>query len=59
VSEAYIEQIENGSKIPSLRISTMYAKQFGMNPEWIKRKWFKDTVEHFSERLKKKIELEN
>lgn len=59
VSEAYIEQIESGSRIPSLRISTMYAKQFGINPEWIKRKWFKDTVEHFSERLKRKIELEN
>jgi DNA-binding XRE family transcriptional regulator len=59
ISEKYVEEIERGSKLPSLRISTMYAKEFGANPEWVKRKWFKDTVEHFSERLRRKIALEN
>jgi DNA-binding XRE family transcriptional regulator len=59
VSETYLQQIEDGLKVPSLQISLLYAKEFGLNPEWVKRKWFKDTVEHFSEKLRRKIELQS
>jgi DNA-binding XRE family transcriptional regulator len=59
VSETCIEEIEKGLKPPSLKISLLYAKEFGINPEWVKRKWFRDTVERFSEALRKKIQLEN
>ncbi len=58
ISEKLVEEIEAGLKPPSLDICLLYAKEFEMNPEWVKRKWYKGTVAHFSEKLKRRIKLE-
>jgi len=59
VSENYIYTIEAGIKPPSLHYSLMSAEEFGINPEWVKRKWLKEMMVVIEERLKKRLRLEN
>ena len=59
VSEDYISRIESGSRSPSLNYSLKCAEEFGINPYWIKTKWSNEIIERFSERLKRRLGLEN
>lgn len=58
-SEDYISRIETGSRPPSLKYSLMCAQEFGINPYYVKNKWAKEIVERFSERLRRRLGLEN
>lgn len=59
VPEDYIAKMETGQRLPSLKYCLLCAKEFGANPEWVKRKWFKEMMKGLEERLKKKFEIEN
>jgi len=57
VSEEYVFSIENGSKFPSVMYCLKCSDLFGANPSWIKTKWAKEALERFSNRLMKRLGL--
>ena len=59
VSEEYVSAIENGSKFPSVRYCLKCSDLFGANPSWIKSKWLKEAIERFSNRLMKRLGLDD
>ena len=58
-SEEYVSQIESGSKFPSLNFCLKCADEFGANPSWVKTKWAKEALERFSNRLMKRLGLDD
>lgn len=58
-SEDYVSQIESGSKFPSLNFCLKCAEEFGANPGWVKSKWLKEAIERFSDRLMKRLGLDD
>lgn len=58
VAEAYVSAIEGGSKFPSLNFCLQCASEFGVNPNYVKSKWARETIERFSDRLNKRLGLE-
>ena len=59
VAEAYVSAGEDGSKFPSVDFCLCCAREFGANPEWVKRMWFREIVVRFQSRLKKRLEIED
>jgi len=59
VTQGYVSKIESGSMPPSLKYSLKCAEEFGINPYYVKNKWLREVIERFSERLKKRLGLEN
>jgi DNA-binding XRE family transcriptional regulator len=59
VSEEYVSSIESGSKFPSLNFCLKCGDQFGANPGWVKTKWAKEAIERFSNRLMKRLGLDD
>ena len=59
VSEDYVSKIERGSIFPSLNFCLKCADLFEANPGWVKTKWAREAIERFSERLKKRLGLDN
>jgi len=57
ISEDYVSAIESGSKPPSLKFCLQCARKFEINPNYIKVRWFEETVKRFSDRLKKRLGL--
>lgn len=57
-SEDYVRAIESGSKFPSLKFCLLCAQEFGANPNWVKSKWANDRIEQFSQRLLKRLGLD-
>jgi transcriptional regulator with XRE-family HTH domain len=59
ISEEYVSAIESGSKFPSLNFCLKCAKAFDANPVWVKTKWAKEAIERFTNRLKKRLGLDD
>jgi len=59
VTENYIYRVESGQKIPSLKFSMKCAHEFGINPEYVKRKWFRAMMDFIGVMLKKRLNLED
>lgn len=59
VTEGYVSKVESGSMPPSLKYSLKCGEEFGVNPYWIKNKWANEIIERFSERVKRRLGLEN
>jgi transcriptional regulator with XRE-family HTH domain len=59
VSEDYVSKVERGSVFPSLDFCLKCADLFEANPGWVKMKWAREAVERFSERIKRRLGLEN
>lgn len=59
VPEAYVSDVEDGSRFPSLRFCLSCASEFGVNPEWVKRMWFREFIGRFEGRVKKRLEIED
>jgi transcriptional regulator with XRE-family HTH domain len=57
VTEKYISEVEEGQKIPTLKFSLLCAKEFGINPQWVKNKWLKELIATIQDRLEKKLGL--
>jgi len=57
VSQEYVRFIEKGIKPPSLKFCLACAVEFGINPQWVKNKWLKDTVERIKQNLEMKLGL--
>lgn len=58
LSESYVSEIENGSKFPSLSFCLECAREFGVNPYYVKSKWAKEVIERFSDRLNRRLGFE-
>jgi transcriptional regulator with XRE-family HTH domain len=59
ISEEYVSAIESGSKFPSLNFSLKCAREFEINPNYVKSKWAREVIERFSDRLNRRLGLEN
>jgi DNA-binding XRE family transcriptional regulator len=59
VAEAYVSAVEDGSRFPSLGYCLSCAREFGANPEWVKRLWFREFIGRFESRLKKRLKIED
>lgn len=59
VSERYVSSVEAGSKFPSIGYCLSCAREFGVNPEWVKGMWVREMVERFKTRLNKRLEIED
>lgn len=59
VSEDYLSKVESGSRFPSLSFCLQCAIQFEVNPDYVKSRWVNEAVRVFSERLHKRLKLEN
>lgn len=59
VTEDYVSKIESGDLPPSLKYCLQCGEEFGFNPYWIKTKWSNEIIERFSNRLKRRLGLEN
>jgi len=57
LSEEYVSAIESGSKFPSLSFSIKCAREFGINPNYVKSKWAKEVIERYSVRLTRRLGL--
>ena len=57
VSEEYISWIEEGQKPPSLHFCLRCAEEFDINPQWLKLKWYKETLSRIKQNLERKLEL--
>jgi transcriptional regulator with XRE-family HTH domain len=58
VSEAYVSAVEDGSMFPSVGFCLCCAREFGANPEWVKRMWFREIMARLERRLRKRLEIE-
>jgi transcriptional regulator with XRE-family HTH domain len=59
LSEEYVSSVESGSKFPSLSFSLKCAREFGINPNYVKSKWAREVIERFSDRLSRRLGLED
>ena len=59
VSRDYVSHVEDGRRLPSLKFCLQCAEIFGANPEWVKRKWAREMVIGFEERLRIRLNIEN
>lgn len=59
VSEEYVGMVEAGSKFASVGFCLCCAREFGINPEWVKRMWVREMVERFQGRLNKRLKIED
>ena len=57
VSEDYVSAIESGSKFPSLNFSLKCAREFEINPNYVKNKWAKEAIERYGRRLMRRLGL--
>ncbi len=55
VSEEYISQVEQGTKRLPLRCWLLICEEFGMNPQWLKKKWLSETLSRMGEKLEERI----
>ena len=55
ISEEYVSAIESGSKFPSLNFCLKCAKEFEINPNYVKSKWAREVIERFSDRLNRRL----
>jgi transcriptional regulator with XRE-family HTH domain len=55
ISEDYVSAIESGSKFPSLSFSLKCAREFEINPNYVKSKWAREAIERFSDRLNRRL----
>lgn len=58
-SEEYVSAIESGSRFPSLSYCLKCADLFSANPGWVKSKWSKEAIERFTNRLMKRLGLDD
>lgn len=59
VSEDYLSRVEDGSRFPSLSFCLQCAIEFEVNSEYVKNRWAMEAVQVFSERLHRRLKLEN
>lgn len=59
VPEEYVAMVEAGSKFASVGFCLCCAREFGINPEWVKRMWVREMVGRFQSRLNKRLEIED
>ena len=59
VSVDYVSAIESGSKFPSIGFCLKCAIEFDINPNYVKSKWVREAIERFSDRLMRRLGLEN
>lgn len=59
VTEDYLSRVESGSRFPSLSFSVKCAKEFDINPEYVKNRWANEAIRLFSERLRRRLKLFN
>jgi transcriptional regulator with XRE-family HTH domain len=59
LSEEYVSAVESGSKFPSAGYCLSCAREFGANPEWVKRMWVREMVGRFQSRLNKRLSIED
>lgn len=59
LSEEYVSSIEGGSKFPSLSFSIKCAREFGINPKYVKSKWAREVIERYSDRLNRRLGLDD
>lgn len=59
VSEDYVSAVESGSKSPSLKFCLLCGDLFGANPSWVKNKWANERTRCFSDRMKKRLGLDD
>jgi transcriptional regulator with XRE-family HTH domain len=59
ISEDYVSSIESSSKFPSLSFCIKCAREFGINPKYVKSKWAREVIERFSDRLNRRLGLED
>lgn len=59
LSEEYVSSIESGSKFPSLNFCLKCAREFGVNPKYVKSKWAREAIERFSSDLYRRLGLED
>jgi transcriptional regulator with XRE-family HTH domain len=57
VSEDYVSKIESGSKFPSLNFCLKCAGEFDINPNYVKNKWAKEAIGRFTDRLNRRLGL--
>jgi len=58
-TEEYVYRIEKDEKLPSFDYAVKCAELFEINPEWVKRKWLKEFLTWFEERVRRILEIEN
>lgn len=55
--ENYIESVECGERMPSLKYSLVCAEQFGISLGWTKTRWAKEMTSSFEEKLINRLGL--
>jgi transcriptional regulator with XRE-family HTH domain len=55
VSEEYISAVEGGSRFPSLNFCLKCAREFEINPYYVKSRWAREAIEIFSDRLYRRL----
>jgi len=59
LSEEYVSAIESGSKFPSLKFCLQCAIEFEVNPNYVKSMWAREAIGRFTDRIKKRLGLED
>ena len=59
LSEEYVSAIESGSKFPSLSFCVKCAREFGINPKYVKSKWAKEAIGRFTDRPNRRLGLDD
>jgi transcriptional regulator with XRE-family HTH domain len=59
VSEDYVSKIESGYEFPSLNFCLKCAQEFDINPNYVKNKWAKEAIGRFTDRLNRRLGLED
>ena len=55
LSEKYIQDIESGTRFPSLRYCLLCAGEFGANANWVKSKYANEAIYRYSSRIRKRL----
>jgi transcriptional regulator with XRE-family HTH domain len=58
VTQDYVSKIEGGSEFPSLNFCLKCATEFDINPKYVTNKWAREAIERFSDRLNRRLGLE-
>jgi len=59
VTPDYVSKIEGGSEFPSLNFCLKCATEFDVNPKYVTNKWAREAIERFSDRLRRRLGLDD
>jgi len=56
-SDRYLREFESGSRLASVKVCLALGQEFGVNPEWVKGQWLRESLSIHEGRLKQLLGL--